>query len=226
MHQIPKENINLAVAYSKQYSVEEYLLLCDKFGAWFEMTNGQISWRFNGEILPESMIENLLSGREDQILQADNHYTMATSGHGKIIMNISACLYNALKDKPYFVYSQAPNIYIALTGSHRVPDAAVIPEKELFNLKGETLNPIILVEVVSPSSLHLDKVVKLKEYCSIETLQEYLIVSQENVFIEHFIKEKTNEWLYCTYDKREENIFLPSVSIAMSVQNLYQNTEL
>jgi Uma2 family endonuclease len=219
MYYLPENDLPFVASPPRSYTVEEYMLLCDKFGAWFEMQQGQISWRFNGELLPDTTLQILLTSDENQILK---NYTMATSKHGKIIMNISACLYNKLIDKPYFVYAQAPNIYIALTGSHRIPDAAVVPKEELFNAQGETLNPVILVEVVSPSSVELDRVTKLREYKHIETLQEYLVVSQEQVMVEQFIRENANEWYCKKYETAAENVYLPTVGATIKMEEIYR----
>jgi Uma2 family endonuclease len=219
MYYLPENDLPFVATPPRSYTVEEYMLLCDKFGAWFEMQQGQISWRFNGEILPDTTLQILLTSNENQILK---NYTMATSKHGKIISNIHFALRKQLDNKPYFIYSQAPNIYITLTGSHRIPDVAVVPKEEFFNTQGETLNPVILVEVVSPSSVELDKVTKLREYKHIETLQEYLVVSQEQVLVEQFIRETANEWYCKKYETAAENIYLPTVGAGIKMEEIYK----
>jgi Uma2 family endonuclease len=219
MYYLPENDLPFVASQPRSYTVEEYMLLCDKFGAWFEMQQGQISWRFNGELLPDSIIQILLTSDEHQILK---DYTMATEKHDRLVMNISALLYNHLANKPYKVYTQAPNIYIALTGSYRVPDAAVTPTKTLRNVDNLVINPVILVEVVSPSSVELDRVTKLREYKHIETLQEYLVVSQEQVMVEQFIRENANEWYCKKYETAAENVYLPTVGATIKMEEIYR----
>jgi hypothetical protein len=130
MYHLPENDLLSVATPPNTYTVEEYLLLCDKFGAWFELHKGQISWRFNGEILPDSTLQILLTTNEHQLLK---DYTMATEKHDRLVSNIHICLHTTIYNKPFKVYTQAPNIYIALTGSYRVPDAAVTPTKTMRN---------------------------------------------------------------------------------------------
>jgi Uma2 family endonuclease len=68
----------------------------------------------------------------------------------------------------------------------------------------------------------LDKVTKLREYKHIETLQEYLVVSQEQVLVEQFIREKANQWYSKTYENAAENIYLPTVGATIKIEEIYR----
>ncbi len=205
------------------YSAEEYLHLCDKFGAWFEMVQGRIYWRFNGEVLPDSVLQTLFSSTPDDLLKT---YPMATSNHGKIISNLHYALRTSLVGKPYFVYAQAPSIYIALTGGYRIPDVTVVPKEEKFTTDGIILNPIIIVEVLSPSTQQIDRVAKLKEYKHIETLKEYILIEQDQLLIEHYLKQTATTWLYQTYESLTETLHLPTINSQLKVEEIYQGVEL
>ncbi len=205
------------------YSAAEYLHLCDKFGAWFEMVQGQIYWRFNGEVLPDSIIQILLTSNEHQLL---NDYPMAAENHDLLVGNIYALLRNTIQGKPYKVYTQAPNIYIALTGSYRVPDATVTPLQTIRNEKNLVLNPLLIVEILSPSTQQIDRVAKLKEYKYIETLQEYILIEQDQLLIEHYLKQTATTWLYQTYESLTETLHLPTINSQLKVEEIYQGVEL
>jgi len=217
------ENGEIA-AETKFFTPEEYYLLCDKLGNFFEMDNGKILWRFNDEVLPVELVEKLL--QEKDSLQLLEFYEITSQNHNKIVSNMHGIIRLALQNKPYHVYTQAPNIYIALTQKYRIPDAAVLPEKVELNDKKWVLNPILIVEVVSPSSEKLDFDDKLREYRSIETLQEYLIISQDELYIAHYTRNTQTQWFYETYSKKEETINLTSIGVQLSMKDIYQTVEL
>ena len=102
-----KENGEIATE-TKFFTPEEYYLLCDKLGNFFEMDNGKILWRFNGETLPVELVEQLL--QEKDSLQLLEFYEMASENHNKLVSNIHGRLFIALLNEPYQVYTQAPNI--------------------------------------------------------------------------------------------------------------------
>ncbi len=217
-----KENDEI-LTKTKLFTADEYYLLCDKLGNFFEMDNGKILWRFNGETLPVELVEQLL--QEKDSLQLLELYEMASENHNKIVSNIHGRLFIALLDEPYLVYTQAPNIYIALTQKYRIPDATVLPEKIELNDKKWVINPLIVVEVVSPSSEKLDFDDKLREYRSIETLQEYLIISQDQLYIAHYTRSTDKRWFYETYDNKENEILLSSIGVKLTMKDVYENVK-
>jgi Uma2 family endonuclease len=218
-----KENGEIATG-TKFFTPEEYYLLCDKLGNFFEMDNGKILWRFNGETLPVELVEQLL--QEKDSLQLLEFYEMASENHNKLVSNIHGRLFIALLNEPYQVYTQAPNIYIALTQKYRIPDAAVLPEKVELNDKKWVTNPLIVVEVVSPSSEKLDFDDKLREYRSIETLQEYLIIAQDELYIAHYTRNTHTQWFYETYNNKTDEIILSSIGVKLTLKEIYKNVEL
>jgi Uma2 family endonuclease len=218
-----KENGEI-LTETKFFTPEDYYLLCDKLGNFFEMDNGKILWRFNGETLPVELVEQLL--QEKDSLQLLEFYEITSQNHNKLVSNIHGTLRLALQNKPYLVYTQAPNIYIALTQKYRIPDAAVLPEKVELNDKKWVINPLIVVEVVSPSSEKLDFDDKLREYRSIETLQEYLIISQDELYIAHYTRHTHTQWFYETYQNKIDEIVLSSVGITLTLAEIYKNVEI
>lgn len=209
---------------NQQFTVADYDLLCNKLGNFFEMDKGNILWRFNGEVLPANLVRTLLAEPDPLHLLAS--YEMATENHNILVSNIHFSLRLALQHQPYRVYTQAPNIYIALTQKYRIPDAAVVPKKVVLNEQKWVTNPLILVEVVSPSSEKIDIADKLREYTSLESLQEYLIVSQDSYDVSHYVRHSVNKWIFRTYNSLDEKISLPSVKVSLEMKDIYEKLDI
>ena len=81
--------------------------------------------------------------------------------------------------------------------------------------------PILLVEILSPSTERTDRHEKLAVYKNIPTLQEYLIVSQDKVFVEVH-RRIENEWETEIYDDLKADIRLDSVDFSLTLSEIYR----
>lgn len=57
------------------------------------------------------------------------------------------------------------------------------------------VNPVLLVEVLSPSTEGYDRGKKFELYRTIESFREYLIVHQDRQHVEHYSKQDDVSWL-------------------------------
>jgi len=65
------------------------------------------------------------------------------------------------------------------------PDALVYCGEEISDNAVEVSNPVIVVEVLSPSTRHIDAAAKLAGYFRIESVQHYLIVDPDQPIVIH-----------------------------------------
>lgn len=82
--------------------------------------------------------------------------------------------------------------------------------------------PILLVEVLSPSTERVDRTEKLNIYRNIPTLQEYLIVWQDKVYAELHRKQADNSWETEVYDEIDSEIRLDSVDLNLTLAEIYR----
>jgi len=85
--------------------------------------------------------------------------------------------------------------------------------------------PILVVEVLSPSTENIDKREKLKVYRQISSLQEYLIVSQDKMQVEVHRRQNDSEWTKEMFTETEEVIELPSVEANISLAEIYRGVD-
>lgn len=83
--------------------------------------------------------------------------------------------------------------------------------------------PILLVEILSPSTERTDRHEKLAVYKNIPTLQEYLIVSQDKIFVEvHRRVSDSENWQTEIYDEIDAEISLGSIDFSLTLAEIYR----
>lgn len=113
------------------------------------------------------------------------------------------------------------------SGLDTYPDVSVYcGEPELTDNNCTLLNPVLIVEVLSKSTRDYDRGTKFNNYRSIPTLQDYLMVDSEQVHVEHFQRQNDTQWLFSEYLHMEDSLTLVSVGLAITVQTIYQRTQL
>ena len=105
------------------------------------------------------------------------------------------------------------------------PDVSVIcgePETEADTRI--LLNPILVVEVTSPSSIDHDRVVKRDFYQSVESIQAYLIVDQHRMLVELYTRSETG-WHLQTFTEPEAEIPLEALACSLPLRDIYRRIE-
>jgi Uma2 family endonuclease len=133
-------------------------------------------------------------------------------------------LIKQLDEDYYEVYSNSPMIYISLAGRRRVPDITVTPPKTAWKEeKGHLVNPHLVIEVLSPSNAGEDFMEKIEDYKSLESLQEYWLVSQDKPRIERFVRLEGKRWENLTYNAEDTEINFPSLGISLKTNKVYKD---
>ncbi|HRH44792.1 MAG TPA: Uma2 family endonuclease [Pyrinomonadaceae bacterium] len=82
--------------------------------------------------------------------------------------------------------------------------------------------PILLVEVLSPSTERIDRNEKLTVYKKIPTLHEYLIVWQDEIRVELHHKQSDNSWISEVYDEIESEVRFDSIDLNLTLAEIYR----
>lgn len=115
-------------------------------------------------------------------------------GHSKVKAEVYLVLRDAIRKAgvPCYVASDGPTVRI---GRHKafVPDALVAPLPEPAFDSLEIADPIIVVEVLSPSTARTDATTKLEGYFEVSSVQHYLIIDPEERTITHHKRGRTGD---------------------------------
>ncbi len=94
-------------------------------------------------------------------------------------------------------------------------------EKDVF----DTLrNPKVIVEVLSPSTERYDRGLKFEAYSEIESLTDYILISQDKVRVEHFTKSAEG-WLLVISTDIDSDLYIRSIGVSVSLKDLYAKVE-
>jgi Uma2 family endonuclease len=154
-------------------------------------------------------------------------YAMAGTSdrHNRIAMNIGYKIDNHLGNSRCEAFIESVKLK-ADAATFYYPDVMVAcdetPESVYYREE-----PILLVEVLSPSTARTDRHEKLTVYKNIPSLQEYLIVWQDKIYIELHQRQADNLWQTFVFDETQidEEIELISVDMKMRVDEIYRRVK-
>jgi Uma2 family endonuclease len=147
--------------------------------------------------------------------------TGGTPNHNTIAANLISCLLIALRQKTYRAFITDQRLWIPDRRIATYPDIMVIAEPIAYQegRRDTLINPVFIAEVLSPSTANYDREGKFAAYRTIPTFQEYLMISQERLYVEHFQKEGSR-WIFSAYEG-EAVINLTSIEVAIAITDLY-----
>ncbi len=150
----------------------------------------------------------------------------ASHEHNLITVNTVNGLYNQLADQGCRVFASDMRVGIGAGDSYFYPDIAVVCDKPRFedNEFDTLINPIIVIEVLSQSTEASDKGEKFRRYRQLESLQEYVLISQDQVQVERYHRQDKN-WTSSEFTSLEDVLPLISVEAELSLQQIYRFVE-
>ena len=152
-----------------------------------------------------------------------------SADHSLVVANVIAGLHAQLRGKPCRVYDSNLRVRIPRTVLYTYPDATVIcgPRQiDTEDRSGETVtNPSIIVEVLSPSTEGYDRGEKFSRYRTLDSLQEYVLVSTDTPRIEVFTRQPEGTWLLTPFVGLEANARIRSLQIELPLAEAYAGVE-
>jgi Uma2 family endonuclease len=153
--------------------------------------------------------------------------TGATRRHSLITVNVSSELNRQLEDRPCEVHVNDLRALIAARRLYTYPDVIVVcGEPELTDRYRDTLtNPTVLIEVLSPSTEAYDRGAKFEHYRTLDSLREYLLVSQSRPQVDHFVRPADGQWLLSAASDLAATIVLPSIQCQLAMAEIYDKVK-
>ena len=140
-------------------------------------------------------------------------------GHSRMIGRLNRQLGNRLDGKS--CETVGPEAGIATVGNAvRYPDAVITcsPVEDNARL---VPNPVIVFEVISPTSIRTDRIVKLREYQAVPSIRRYIIIETDAIAVTVFSRDTGGAPFIATGLGEEDTIELPEAGIAIPVAVLY-----
>ena len=154
--------------------------------------------------------------------------TGASRKHNLIVANISGELRQQLKGKPCEAYPGEMRVKAPASHSYVYPDVVVVCGEPQFedSYFDTLLNPTLVVEVLSKSTESYNRLAKSAYYRTIESLDEYLLVAQEEYRVEQYIKQPDGRWLLSDVRSLDTMLELDSIGCSLALRDLYDRVSL
>ena len=151
-------------------------------------------------------------------------YTMpgASRAHNLITVHVTGELYIQLRTRSCEVYPSDMRVKVSAAGLYTYPDVIVVCDEPRFE-DGHFdtfLNPTVLIEVLSPSTTAYDRGEKFRRYQYLDSLCEYVLVSQDRVRVEHYLRQEQG-WELAEFRSLSDVFRLVSIGCELSLQAIY-----
>ncbi len=144
--------------------------------------------------------------------------TGASDKHNKISGNIFSEIRAFLKQKEVSCTPYIHDMKVQVKENFFYPDVMVVCDHQENDNAYYKTNPVIIIEVLSPSTRRSDKTLKRQLYQSIENLQEYVLIEQDKAEIEVFTR--SSGW-QASYYYLGDVITFESIDVTVPVLDIY-----
>ena len=150
--------------------------------------------------------------------------TGASRIHNLIAGNTLAMLHRQLRKKPCEIFPSDMRVKVTRTGLYTYPDLVIICGKPEFtdDTLDTLINPLVLIEVLSPSTERYDRGMKFQNYRTIETLQDYILIAQDQYHVEHYSRQNSGQWLLQEAIGRESALTIRSIESTLTLGDVYE----
>ncbi len=151
----------------------------------------------------------------------------ANTPHNLISTNIGTSIHGALKNN-FTVLMGKQLTYLPTENYALYPDVIVYEDAPHYFDYNETLiiNPILIVEVLSKGIKKLERTVKFREYKTLATFKEHLLIDKEKCAVQLSYREEPNVWLTRDFKDINASIYLKSIDCTISLADIYENIAL
>jgi Uma2 family endonuclease len=151
-----------------------------------------------------------------------------SANHSRIITNVIRHLQNKLEGKPCETFPSDMRLKVPAAYPYRYPDVSVVcGEPIIEDLQGQHMlvNPVLIIEVLSPSTAAYDLGDKFSAYQSIESFCEYLLIAQERPHVIQYVRQPGSKWLRSEINGLEATLTLESLELTLSLRDIYQRVD-
>lgn len=147
-----------------------------------------------------------------------------TTNHNQITINFCRAFPLTIGDRDYYIYINDVKLWIPDYRFYTYPDLMIIEGKPIYQSENKNIvtNPKIIIEVLSDSTQNYDKTEKFRAYRSLPSLQEYILIAQSSYYVEQYIKQTEQQWLFNVIEGKNNHLSLASIDFSILFSSIYQ----
>ena len=149
--------------------------------------------------------------------------------HNRICRNLISTLDNLLQESDEFeVFGSDQKVYLPHFNYYLYPDAVVVTEEPTTteNEADALINPILIIEVASPSTAKYDRGDKFADYKSLDSFKEYVLVRQDRAEVNIFFREEEDLWRSTDIEGLSSDVHFKSIDIVLPLTAIYRKVSL
>jgi Uma2 family endonuclease len=152
----------------------------------------------------------------------------ASRRHNLIAANLIRTLGNQLLTSDCNVYPSDMRVKIEPLGTYTYPDVVVACGQERFeDAQNDTLlNPMLIIEILSDSTEAYDRGKKFEHYQMVDSLAEYLLISQIHCRVEQYVRQNSQVWTYREFHDINDVIPLHSIKCQLALKETYAKLQM
>ncbi|MGB2611131.1 MAG: Uma2 family endonuclease [Isosphaeraceae bacterium] len=146
----------------------------------------------------------------------------ASREHNLTVANLLRDIGNQLEDRPCESYPSDMRVFIEATGLYTYPDVSVVCGEPRFQDRevDTLLNPTVIVEVLSPSTEAYDRGDKFRHYRRIDSLREFVLISQDRMMVERYTRQG-KDWVLSEMTDPDQVLKLESIGCQIPLDRIY-----
>ncbi|MEB3339134.1 MAG: Uma2 family endonuclease [Leptolyngbyaceae bacterium] len=151
----------------------------------------------------------------------------AMPNHNRITRNLCTVMTNGLRGTDCEVFVADQRLWIPRKRIYTYPDVIVVQgELKLQEGRQDTItNPLVILEVLSESTQGHDRGNKFTAYRSIPDFQEYVLIDQYSVHVEHYAKVSARKWEFQEYEDLGDHLVFVSLKLEILLAEIYDKVK-
>lgn len=145
--------------------------------------------------------------------------------HNRIQVNLTREVSNQLRDTPCEPFGS--DMRVRTSAAHYCyPDLSIVCGRALLEdrQRDTLLNPVLVIEILSPSTARYDREMKFERYKRLESLREYVLVAQDKPRIERFLRTAEG-WNHTLVEGIDQTITFESINVSLMLSRVYERIE-
>ena len=144
--------------------------------------------------------------------------------HNTIMVNMIREIGSKLKDKPCQVLPSEMRVMVEENTLITYPDISIVCGEPIF-LKDDEMeltNPVVIIEILSPSTEAYDRGEKFKLYQELSSFTEYILVDSQSILVEQFVKDPHGNWDLRKKQQPDELLTIETAGVSVSLHDIYE----
>ena len=151
--------------------------------------------------------------------------TGVTISHSLITQNIALSMRKAVREKGCRSFSKGVLTEVKENFHYTYPDVVVSCDPDDRRDPYLVRRPVLIVEVLSPSTAEYDRSRKFNQYKKLPSLRHYVLVSQTAWVLEWFRRDEAGQWIYTVLSDPADVLEIPDLNLRLPLANVYDDTD-